>query len=115
MRRQQLTGDWTKPHGDFPISVVEGQGGMIGDNFCLVSGFLNNADDTTPDIYCIDSQNTDADWVERVGLKDSDSIEGTSLGIGLSHGAVAIVGPKLYLCGGVSSQPLCHSFVCRCV
>ena len=99
---EQLTGGWVKPHGDFPISVVEAQGGMIGNDLCVVSGFLNGADDSTPNIYCIDTQDTTADWVQRVSLKDADSIEGTKLGIGLSHGAEAVVGSKFYVCGGVS-------------
>lgn len=109
--RGQLTGGWKDPHGDFPISVVEGHGSMIGQDFCLVSGFVNGADGTTPDIYCIDTQNTSANWRKRVSLKDSDSMEGTKLGIGLSHGAEAVVGSKFYMCGGVSRD--CVSFRVR--
>ena len=77
---------------------------MIGKDFCLVSGFINGSDGTTPDIYCIDTQNTQANWRKRVSLKDSDSIEGTKLGTGLSHGAEAVVGSKFYMCGGVSDR-----------
>ena len=74
---------------------------MIGTDFCIVSGFLNGADDSTPNIYCIDTQNTKANWVKRVSLSDSQSIEGTKLGVGISHGAEAVVGSRLYMCGGV--------------
>ena len=68
----------------------------------MVSGFFGLATATTPKIHCIDTQNTGADWVQKVSLQNSDSTEGTELGIGLSHGAVAIVGSKFYICGGVS-------------
>jgi hypothetical protein len=86
---------------------VESHGSMIGKDFCIVSGFLNGADDSTPNIYCIDTQNTKANWVKRVSLQDSQSIEGTKLGVGISHGAEALVGSKLYICGGVRRFYFC--------
>ena len=82
--------------------MVESHGGMIGSDYCIVSGFFNGITATTPNIYCIDTQNTSTDWVQRVSLKDSDSIENTPLGTGLSHGAETIIGSRFYLCGGVS-------------
>ena len=99
--------------------MVEGQGGIIDNDFCMVSGFFGGANATTPKIHCIDTQNTKANWVQKVSLQDSDSIEGTKLGTGLSHGADAIVGSRFYLCGGVSHPVAafmcCLELACTCV
>ena len=75
---------------------------MIGTDLCTVSGFFNGIDQSTPKIFCIDTQDVSKDWVERVNLKDSDSKEGTPLSKGLSHGAEAVVGSRFYMAGGVS-------------
>jgi len=74
---------------------------MIGDDLCMVSGFIDGIDQSTPKIFCIDTQDTRADFIERVSLKNSDSIEGTNLSDGLSHGANAVKGSRFYMCGGV--------------
>lgn len=87
--------------------MIESHGTMIGNDFCVVSGFFNGTNAATPNIYCIDTQNAAATWVQRVSLKDSDSKEGTPLGTGISHGAEAVVGSRFYLCGGVSHHWFC--------
>ena len=81
---------------------MESHGALIGNDYCIVSGFLNGIDACTPNIYCIDTQDSSKDWVQRVSLQDSDSIEGTKLGTGISHGAETVIGSRFYMCGGVS-------------
>ena len=100
------------PHSDFPIAVVESHGALIGNDFCIVSGFFDGINSATPDIYCLDTQDTSADWVQRVSLKDSDSIEGTKLGDGISHGAETVIGSRFYMCGGVSIFVFNVTLVC---
>ena len=77
---------------------------MLENDFCIVSGFFNTFSDSTPDIHCINTHNSTTDWVQSVSLSDDDSIEGTMLGTGVSHGGTAVVGSKFYVCGGVSHR-----------
>ena len=83
--------------------MIESQGALLGGtHFCIVSGFAGTIDKATKSTYCKDTRVPSSSWIKQDDLTDGLSIAGTLLSKGFSHVGHAVVGSKLYLCGGVS-------------
>jgi N-acetylneuraminic acid mutarotase len=66
---------------------------MIGKDFVILSGFKTQFDETTPETYALDVSNATAKWRR---MDDAP----LAAAPGFSHAAYAVVGTKVYLCGG---------------
>jgi len=93
-------GEWQNTGINYPLSVSEAQGAMIGSAFCIVSGFWNGINKATPEIHCIDTLNLIANWVQQDSLTADQSLVGNDLSLGVTHGGFVVVGSKFYMCGG---------------
>jgi N-acetylneuraminic acid mutarotase len=85
-----LVGSW-EDHTDYPLSIGESQGGILGNDMLVFSGFVNGFGQSTPACYALDLNSPTAQWRRMNDLPITE---------GLTHGAVVIVGLKAYLCGG---------------
>jgi hypothetical protein len=100
----QLGGDTWQPGRPYPLNVAEAQGMMIGDTFVVYGGFWKEWGVASNMTYTLDTSNATAKW-ERVD--DIPIFEG------LTHGAHAHVGTKIYNCGGyVGGHPGVHTNRC---
>ena len=94
--------------------MIESQGALVGGtHFCIVSGFFGTIDQCTKSTYCKDVRDPNSNWIKQDDLTDGLSKEGTKLSEGFSHAGHAVVGSKLYLCGGVSQLVLGTSVLCK--
>jgi hypothetical protein len=75
----------------YPLEMAEGQGGMIGTDLFLAGGFDGGFDQASPRCYARNVNVTGAPWRRMDDMPTS---------AGITHGAVAIVGKKFYMCGG---------------
>jgi hypothetical protein len=75
----------------YPLKVGENQGGMLGTDLFVLSGFVNSVDNATPACYARNVNVTGAPWRR---------MDDVPIPAGITHTAVAIVGMKLYMCGG---------------
>jgi hypothetical protein len=66
---------------------------MIDKDFVILSGFKSNFDTTTLQTYALDTTSSTAKWRR---MDDAPLV----LSPGFSHSAYALVGKKVYLCGG---------------
>jgi N-acetylneuraminic acid mutarotase len=87
----------------YPISVAESMGGVIGDDFCVFSGFSGTWTQVTKSVYCYDTKNPIAKWQKR----DDVPVPG------FTHAAFAIDGMIVYICGAyVGGTPGPDSKIC---
>jgi hypothetical protein len=75
----------------YPFKMAEGQGGMIGTDFFLAGGFADGFNQATPACYARNVNVTGAPWRR---------MDDMPISAGLTHAGAAIVGMKLYMCGG---------------
>ena len=91
----QLLGDsWTNTRDtpeSYPIDIAEGQGGMIGTDFVIASGYFGGYSSATVETYAYDTSDPNAVW-QRM---DDMPIE-----LGITHAATVVVGTKMYIAGG---------------
>ena len=64
---------------------------MIGSDLVIISGFKNGWNYVTKETYALDTSDPNAQWRRMDDLPASD---------GVTHSAFAVVGQKLYMCGG---------------
>lgn len=86
----QLNGCWEKT-APYPLVVAEAQGGIVGRDRIVISGFINNYSAATPATYAINLDDPDSQWRQMDDMPVSE---------GITHAAVAIFGTKVYMCGG---------------
>lgn len=86
----QFEGDW-EYFTRYPIGLAEGQGGLIGNDLVIVSGFSDNYTHATLESYALNLEDPTAEWrrVDDLPLK-----------MGITHAAYVIVDTKMYMCGG---------------
>lgn len=83
----RLIGDW-ETLKSYPLTVLEAQGAIIGDDFVVISGFTNGVSSATNHNYALDLTNPNANWRRVADLPVRQ---------GITHGAFAVVGTKLYM------------------
>lgn len=86
----QFTGPWVKTKL-YPIGTAEAQGKIIGDDLVVISGFKNGISSATNKNYALNLRNSNANWREMDDLPVAE---------GITHGAFAQAGTKVYMCGG---------------
>lgn len=52
----QFEGGWTENNPDYPIQVAESQGGLIGKDLLIVSGFANDRSEVTKEVWKLVSE-----------------------------------------------------------
>jgi N-acetylneuraminic acid mutarotase len=72
-------------------TAAEAQGAIIGDDYLVVSGFTMGYNNATAKNYALRLRDPAAQW------RAMDDLPVTA---GITHGAFAVVGLKLYMCGG---------------
>lgn len=88
----QFVGEWINtPEIEYPISIGEGQGGMIGNDFVIAGGFLESVKNATCQTYALDVTDPSAGWRQMDDCPEK---------LGITHAAAVVVGTKLYLLGG---------------
>jgi len=91
----QLLGDsWTNTRDtpeSYPIDIAEGQGGMIGTDFVIASGYFGGYSSATVQTYAYDTSDPNAIWRRM----DDMPVE-----LGVTHAATVVVGEKMYIAGG---------------
>ena len=75
----------------YPFFLAEGQGGMIGKDFVITSGYFQGYKQATAKTFALDTTNPSATWRPR------DDIP---IALGVTHAATLIVGTKMYVMGG---------------
>jgi N-acetylneuraminic acid mutarotase len=85
----KLNGTWTAWER-YPLKIAESLGGMIGNDFIVVSGFSGAFNETTTKVYAIDTTNSTAKW------RAMDDVPVP----GFTHSADVVVGSVMYICGG---------------
>jgi N-acetylneuraminic acid mutarotase len=88
---RKLVGDWERWE-EYPISVAESMGSIIGNDFVIVSGFSGNFNSVTKKVFAIDVKNVSAKWREM----DEVPVQG------FHHAAFAVDGLVMYICGAYS-------------
>jgi N-acetylneuraminic acid mutarotase len=83
-----LVGSWEEWE-EYPLEVAESMGGMVGDDFLVVSGFEGEWTDVTRSVYSYNTKDPNAKWQKM------DDVPVT----GFTHAAFAIVGKIIYICG----------------
>lgn len=73
------------------MEVAEAQGGMIGHDFLVVSGFYQDWPVVTKKVHMLDTSVPSAGWVPMDDVIYSD---------GVTHAMHVVVGNLFYLCGG---------------
>ena len=87
----------------YPLKIAEASGGLIGDDFVVVSGFTGNWDAVTQKVYAYNTRDPLATWREM----DDVPVQG------FSHAAFAVDGLTMYICGAyVGPNPGPDSKVC---
>jgi hypothetical protein len=90
----QFVGEWQgywAGSKQYPITVAEGQGGLIGKEFVIFSGFKNGYTNVTTETYALDMSNASAKWRRMDDMPISE---------GMTHIGCVVVGMKAYICGG---------------
>jgi hypothetical protein len=89
----QFIGNWgsSGTNMSYPLQLAEGQGGMLGTDLFIAGGFVSGFKNCTPACYARNVNVPGAPW------RRMDDIP---ISAGITHGAVAIVGMKFYMCGG---------------
>lgn len=75
----------------YPLSVLEAQGAIIGDDLVIVSGFTDGISSATDETYALNLNDPNAEW---------RPMDKYPLAQGVTHGALVVLGTKLYTCGG---------------
>lgn len=75
----------------YPINILEGHGAIIGNDLVVVSGFTNGISSAADETHALNLDDPNAEW----RLMDN-----YPLSQGFTHGALAVVGSKIYMCGG---------------
>jgi N-acetylneuraminic acid mutarotase len=86
----QLVGNY-EDYVEYPLPIGESQGGIIGRDLLVFSGFTDGFGQSTARCYAKNLDDDKAQWRRMDDLPISE---------GLTHGAVVIVGLKAYMCGG---------------
>jgi len=92
--QQFMDTKWTSTRGTdkaYPLGVGEAQGGMIGKDFVITSGFYNTVKVATPQTWAIDTSDPSATWRRQDDMP---------ITLGVTHCATVIIGTKIYLLGG---------------
>jgi hypothetical protein len=76
----------------YPFAVKETQGVLIGSDIVIISGFMNGLVSGTNQTYA-----RDITGQKGIGWRRMDDMP---VAIGVTHGAFAVVGKKIYFCGG---------------
>ena len=84
-------GSWIEGNPAYPLNVAESQGGMIGNDLLVVSGFSGDWGVVTKKVFKLDTTNPNADWEEQ---------DEVLYPTGVSHTGFVINGQKFYICGG---------------
>ena len=99
--------NWWEWANSYPMPVAEAQGSMIGNDLVIISGFHEpdgGYDAATAKVYALDTSIPGANWRPMDDLPVSQ---------GITHGAFAVVGSKLYMCGGyLGGHPGPHIKTC---
>lgn len=115
----QLVGNWIdgRENGEtYPESVAEALGAMVdGNEFVIISGFVNGWNQCTDKTHSIDTQDQSAKWIEKDRLTADLSIANHDLSEGISHAGFVAVGSKIYVCGAVSNFCVFHPSIKNCV
>jgi N-acetylneuraminic acid mutarotase len=72
-------------------SAAEAQGGIIGDDLVIISGFTMGYKQATAKVYALNLRDPLAPW---------RAMDDLPVQPGITHAAYAVVGLKLYMCGG---------------
>jgi N-acetylneuraminic acid mutarotase len=91
-----LIGSWKAHSTKYPIPAGEAQGGIIGHDLVIVSGFTLDYGQATPQCYALNLHISGSTWRR---MDDYPIVNG------ITHAAFVIDGLKLYICGG---------YVCGC-
>ena len=75
----------------YPITVAEAQGTMIGDDFVIMSGFKNGYINVTAETYALNMSDPAANWRR---------MDDMPVALGITHVGFALIGKKAYRCGG---------------
>lgn len=86
-KQPKFVGSWQAAE-QYPIPLAESQGGIIGSDFVIFSGFTNGVGQATNKNYALDMTDPNATWRSVADLPVSE---------GITHGAFAIVGNKFYM------------------
>jgi N-acetylneuraminic acid mutarotase len=89
----KFTGKW-ETVTEYPFFTAEAQGGIVGHDLVVISGFRNVYATATAHVYALDLNNVDENSSEWRRMDDIPIAEG------VTHAAYTIVGTKVYLCGG---------------
>jgi N-acetylneuraminic acid mutarotase len=73
------------------LPIAESQGGIIGDDLLVISGFTGQFSIATPACYALNLNDASAVWRRMDDIPESR---------GITHASVVIDGLKLYMCGG---------------
>ena len=87
----RFVGAWERVKPYYPLSVAEAQGGMIGEDFFIASGFSQMWNQTTTEAYALNVTDPEAVW------RRMDDVPVPN---GITHTATAVIGTKFYMCGG---------------
>ena len=94
-------GSW-EPVQKHPIPLAEAQGGMVGEDFVLIGGFTTEWNHASTMVYARNVKEQTSFW------RRMDDIPSP-----VTHAATAVVGSKLFLCGGyVGGNPGPDSNLC---
>ena len=98
---------WQSFTPDYPIDTTEPMGLIIGDDMVSFSGFINSFRAVTNQTFARDITNINSTWRR---------MDDMPLLFDVTHAATAVVGTKVYLCGGYRGAhpgphtPLCYAY-----
>ena len=96
--------EWQQFSPNYPLSVAEPQGVIIGDDIVMFAGFINKFSDVINQTYARDITIDDSPWRR---------MDDMPLPFGVTHAATTVVEMKVYLCGGYhGSHPGPHVPYC---
>jgi len=78
---------------DYPLMVAEAQGLMIRKDLVIISGFSGSFSKVTKKVYALDTSDPNAEWRPMDDIPDA-------IQNGITHAGFALVGEKVYMCGG---------------
>jgi N-acetylneuraminic acid mutarotase len=104
LRTIKLASTWPALVPKYPIPVGEANGGLVGNDLVIISGFYNGVNQCTTQNYALDITNPSASWRR---------MDDHPIALGISHTMTVIVGMKIYMCGGyVGGDPGPHTDQC---
>jgi Kelch motif len=89
---------------EYPVETTEGMGLLVGDDMVSFSGFINSFKAVTNLTFARDITSANSTWRRMDDMPPSYDV---------THAATAIVGTKVYLCGGYrGAHPGPHTSLC---